>query len=116
LIYENSLVPFFGDGGSARDYTYIDDIIQGVLGSLDFPQSFEVFNLLVKLIENISGRKARLQHLPEQPGDVEITYADVSKARRLLGYNPVTPIEVGLRRFIEWYEAERVHKHQTASL
>ena len=126
LIYENSLVPFYGDGASARDYTYIDDIIQGVVASLDYPQSFEVFNLgesstvtlkrLVKLIEDISGRKARLQHLPEQPGDVEITYADVSKARRLLGYNPVTPIELGLRRFIEWYEAERAPKHHAASL
>jgi UDP-glucuronate 4-epimerase len=123
LIYEGNPVPFFGDGVSARDYTYIDDIIQGVLGAIDHPVPFEVFNLgesstvtlqkLVALIETISGRRAQLQHLPDQAGDVEITYADISKAKRILRYQPVTPIEIGLRRFIEWFETVHAKHHAT---
>jgi UDP-glucuronate 4-epimerase len=115
LIYEKKPIPFFGDGETARDYTYIDDIIQGVLAAVDRPADFEVFNLgesfcvklteLVHLIEEASGRKAELQHLGRQPGDVEITYADISKARKLLGYSPQTPIRQGLEKFIKWFES-----------
>ncbi|MBI4475498.1 MAG: GDP-mannose 4,6-dehydratase [Acidobacteria bacterium] len=117
LIYEGKPIPFFGDGETARDYTYIDDIMQGVLAAIDRPFPFEVFNLgesfcvklseLVALMEEISRRKAELQRLPNQPGDVEITYADISKARRVLGYNPQTPIRSGLEKFIAWFESNQ---------
>jgi len=116
-IYSGKPIPFFGDGSTARDYTYIDDIMQGLLASIDRPLPFEVFNLgesstvtlkqLVEAIERISKRKAIIQQLPLQPGDVEITYADVSKAKRLLGYNPRTNIEEGLAKFIRWFETAR---------
>jgi UDP-glucuronate 4-epimerase len=114
LIYEGKPIPFFGNGQTARDYTYIDDIIQGVMAAIDRPFEFEVFNLgesfcvtlseLVQSIEKVCGRKAVLQQLPVQAGDAEITYADVSKARQMLGYEPRTPIAEGLRKFMEWFE------------
>jgi len=114
LIYEGKPVPFFGDGQTSRDYTYIDDIIQGVTASLDRPYDFEIFNLgesfcvslseLVQMIEQVSGRKGLLNKLPLQPGDVEITFADISKARQMLGYQPHTPIDKGLAKFVEWFE------------
>ena len=117
LVYEGKPIPFFGDGHTGRDYTYIDDIIQGVVASIDHPFDFEVFNLgesfcvtldeLVRLIEKTSGREAQLQRLPAQPGDVEITYADVSKARRMLNYQPSTPLAEGLAKFIRWFEGEK---------
>lgn len=116
-IYGGAAIPFFGDGSTARDYTYIDDIIQGVLAAIERPLPFEVFNLgessvvtlrqLVEAIEDLSGRKAIIKRMPLQPGDVDITYADVSKARQLLGYNPSTPIRDGLAKFIEWFQARR---------
>jgi UDP-glucuronate 4-epimerase len=114
LIYDGKPIPFFGDGQTSRDYTYIDDIIQGVLAAIDHPFGFEVFNLgesfcvtleeLVRQLEKASGRKAELQRLPAQPGDVEITYADVSKARHMLGYRPSTPLAKGLSKFVEWFD------------
>jgi UDP-glucuronate 4-epimerase len=116
LIYDNKPIPFYGDGSTARDYTYIDDIIQGVVAAIDHPLPFEVFNLgesscvklseLVDLLGEISGRKVELRRMPAQPGDVEITYADIDKARKLLGYDPRTPIKAGLTRFIEWFEKQ----------
>jgi UDP-glucuronate 4-epimerase len=117
LIYEQKPIPFFGNGETARDYTYIDDIMQGVIAAIDHPFDFEVFNLgessivtlseLVRSLEEISGRKAILQNLPPQPGDVEITYADISKAAEKLGYAPRTAIRDGLRNFIGWFEGQR---------
>ena len=114
LIYEGKPIPFFGNGETSRDYTYIDDIIQGVAGAIDHPYDFEVFNLgesfcvtlseLVRLLEETSGRKVRLEELPPQPGDVEITYADISKARQMLHYQPHTPLADGLKKFIQWFE------------
>jgi len=116
LIYEQKPIPFFGNGQTIRDYTYIDDIIQGLIAAIDRPFDFEVFNLgesfcvslseLVEAIEKASGRKALIQSLPKQAGDVEITYADVSKARQMLGYHPHTSIGEGLAKFIEWFERE----------
>jgi UDP-glucuronate 4-epimerase len=116
LIYERKPIPFFGDGGTGRDYTYINDIIQGLVAAIDRPFDFEVFNLgesfcvslreLVESIEKVSGRKAQIQSLPIQPGDVEITYADISKACRMLGYTPQTPISEGLAKFVEWFEQQ----------
>lgn len=117
LIYEGKPIPFFGNGETARDYTYIDDIIQGLVASLERPFPFEVFNLggssptklseLVTLLEEVSGRKAQISRLPPEPGDVEITYADVSKAGELLNYRPTTPTKAGLQKFIDWFESTR---------
>jgi UDP-glucuronate 4-epimerase len=117
LIDLGQPVPVFGDGSTRRDYTYIDDIVQGVLAALHYEGSgFEVFNLgeshtvpLARLIELISatlGKPALIERLPLQPGDVPLTYADVSKAQRLLGYVPTTPIEEGIRRFVAWHREQ----------
>ncbi|HHI96588.1 MAG TPA: NAD-dependent epimerase/dehydratase family protein [Thermodesulfatator atlanticus] len=116
LIDRGEEIPIYGDGSAKRDYTYIDDIIQGVLAAIDKDFDYEIFNLgearvtdlltLIKLIEENLGKKARLKFLPFQPGDVPITYADISKAKRLLGYNPQVPIEEGIRRFVAWYKKE----------
>ncbi len=109
-------VPIYGDGTIRRDFTYIDDIVQGVLAALDRAVPFEVFNLgesatielkeLIGLIEDCLGKKARLQWLPPEPGDMPITYADIGKAVRLLGYSPRTPVKEGLPRFVEWFRTE----------
>jgi UDP-glucuronate 4-epimerase len=104
----------FGDGTTRRDYTYIDDIMQGVIASLDYGGPlFDIFNLgenetvqlkdLIAAIETTLGKKAIINKLPEQPGDVPLTCADISKARKLLGYNPTTPLHVGLPKFVEWF-------------
>ena len=117
LIDQGEEIPLFGDGSSKRDYTYIDDIIQGIMAARQKAYPFEIFNLgesrttdlitLVRLIEENLGKKARIRWLPDQPGDVPLTYADISKARRMLGYNPQVPIEEGIRRFVEWYRKNR---------
>ncbi len=104
----------FGDGTTRRDYTYIDDIIQGTMAAIDYDGPlFDIFNLgesetiqlkdLIAAIENALGAKAKINRLPEQPGDVPLTCADISKAKRLLGYKPTTRLSVGLPRFVEWY-------------
>jgi UDP-glucuronate 4-epimerase len=111
-------IELFGDGSTRRDYTFIDDILQGVLAALDRKLGYEVINLgesrtvtlleLVQHIESALGQKAQIQWKPMQPGDVPVTFADVSKAKRLLDYNPGVPIEEGIRRFVAWYrEAAR---------
>src|SRR6266704_3759922 len=100
----------FGDGSTRRDYTYIDDIIHGTMGALKYDgPMFDVFNLgenetiqlkdLIAAIENALGKTAKINRLPEQPGDVPLTYADISKARKLLGYVPATRLSDGLPRF-----------------
>jgi UDP-glucuronate 4-epimerase len=104
----------FGDGTTRRDYTYIDDIIQGTMAALDYDGlAFDIFNLgenqtielreLIAAIEKALGEKAKINRLPEQPGDVPLTCADISKAKKLLGYNPKTKFEDGLPRFVEWF-------------
>jgi UDP-glucuronate 4-epimerase len=113
LIHDGRPIPFYGDGSTARDYTYIDDIIDGIVAALDRPTPYEVFNLgesstvtlkeLVMTLEKVIGKPAIIQRLPSQPGDVEITYADITKARTLLGYNPSTAIADGLKSFNDWY-------------
>lgn len=113
LILQGERVPLFGDGTSQRDYTYIDDIIEGIIGAVRNLRGYNVFNLgesrtiplrkLVFLLEEALGKKAEIKELPEQPGDVPITYADISKARRLLGYDPHVGIEEGIKRFIRWF-------------
>jgi UDP-glucuronate 4-epimerase len=113
LIDRGEPVPFFGDGSSRRDYTFIDDIVQGVVKAIDRPFDYEIINLgesntvtlaeLVELIEGTLGKKANLDRRPSQPGDVPATYADISKARRLLDYAPHTLPEEGIRKFVAWY-------------
>ena len=114
LISQGKPIPVFGDGTTRRDYTFIDDIIAGVRAAMDYRESrYEIINLgesrtvelreLIGLLERELGRDAVIDRQPPQPGDVPQTFADVSKARRLLGYDPRTPIEEGIRRFVEWF-------------
>lgn len=117
MIDKGQPVPFFGDGGSERDYTYYTDIIDGVVASIDRDLGFEIINLgesrttslskLVGLIEKNLGKKAALSRQPEQPGDMKITCADVSKATRLLDYAPSTTIEDGVAQFVSWYKGQK---------
>jgi UDP-glucuronate 4-epimerase len=117
LIDSGKPIPFFGDGSTERDYTYYADIIQGVVAAVDHDLGFEIFNLgesqttklseLVTFIENSLGKKAVLDRQPMQKGDVVMTCADVSKAKRLLGYKPTTKVEDGVRKFVEWYKQIR---------
>jgi len=104
----------FGDGTTRRDYTYIDDIIQGTMTALDYSGPlFDIFNLgesetvqlkdLISVIEDALGKKAKINRLPDQPGDMPLTCADISKAKKLLGYNPTTRLSDGLPRFIDWF-------------
>jgi len=115
-LEEGRPVPFFGDGGSRRDYTYIDDIADGVEAALSLPFAFEIINLggahpvslsdLVRALEAATGRTAVLDRQPDQPGDVPVTYASVEKAERLLGFRARVPLAEGLRRSVEWYRKE----------
>jgi UDP-glucuronate 4-epimerase len=118
LITQGRPIPVFGDGTTRRDYTYVDDIISGVRAAMDYDASaYEVFNLgesrtvslaeLIALLEGELGRAAVVDRQPPQPGDVPQTFADISKARRLLAYDPQTPIEEGIRRFVEWFKGSR---------
>jgi UDP-glucuronate 4-epimerase len=117
LIDEEKPIPVFGDGTTRRDYTYIDDIIAGVVAAMNYTASqFEVINLgesqtvelryLIELIENALGKRAIIDRKPLQAGDVPVTFADIRKARRLLGYHPQTKIEDGVRQFIEWFKRQ----------
>ena len=117
-IHAGEAIDQFGDGTTRRDYTYIDDIIQGVTAALKYDGPlFDIFNLgesqtvelreLIVAIENALGKKAKINQLPEQPGDVPLTCADISKARKLLGYNPTTPLRVGLPKFVEWFSRQK---------
>jgi UDP-glucuronate 4-epimerase len=114
LISQRKPIPVFGDGTTRRDYTYIDDIIDGVMAAIDYDKSnYEVFNLgesrtvelneLISLLEKELDTPAIIDREPAQPGDVPQTFAGISKARALLGYNPKIQIEEGLRRFVEWF-------------
>jgi len=113
-IHGGEPIDQFGDGTTRRDYTYIDDIIQGTMAALKYDgPMFDVFNLgesetiqlkdLIAAIENALGKKAKINQLPEQPGDMPLTCADISKARKLLGYDPKTKFSEGLPKFIDWF-------------
>jgi UDP-glucuronate 4-epimerase len=118
-IMKGKEIKRFGNGDSARDYTYVDDIVQGITAAISYKKSFDVFNLgnsspinlndFISTIEKITGNKAIIKELPMQPGDVSITYADISKAKRLLGYSPTTRLEDGLALFYEWLIKSRLH-------
>jgi UDP-glucuronate 4-epimerase len=116
LISEGRPIPVFGDGTTRRDYTYVDDIIGGVRAAIDYEASiYEVINLgesrtvelreLIALLEKELGQRAVIERQPLQPGDVPQTFADITKARTLLGYNPQTDIAEGIRRFVEWFRS-----------
>ena len=111
-IYAGQAIDQFGDGSTRRDYTYIDDVIQGTMAALKYEgPRYDIFNLgesetiqlreLISALENALGKKAKINRLPEQPGDMPLTCADISKARKLLGYNPTMKFSEGLPRFVK---------------
>ncbi len=113
-IYAGQPIDQFGDGTTRRDYTYIEDVIQGTMAALEYEGPlFDIFNLgesetiqlkdLIVAIENALGKRAKIKQLPEQPGDMPLTCADISKARKLLGYKPTTRLSEGLPNFIDWF-------------
>lgn len=116
LIDQGKPVPMFGDGSTRRDYTYVDDIMDGLVKAVDTPFQYEIFNLgehhttslreLIDLISSALGKSVAIQQMELQPGDVEITYADIDKARHMLGYDPKVGMEEGIRRFIAWHKAQ----------
>jgi UDP-glucuronate 4-epimerase len=116
MIDQGESIPVFGDGSSGRDYTYIDDITRGVVAAAQLDTPYDVFNLgnaspvslnvLIETIEKAVGKQAKIRRLPMQPGDVPITYADISKASRVLGYKPETPLRQGIDNFVDWYRLQ----------
>ena len=113
-IYAGQPIDQFGDGSTRRDYTYIDDVIQGTTAALKYEgPRYDIFNLgesetiqlkeLISAIESALGKKAKVNRLPEQPGDMPLTCADISKARKSLGYNPTMKFSEGLPRFVKWF-------------
>jgi UDP-glucuronate 4-epimerase len=117
LIDYGGKIPMYGDGSSRRDYTYIDDLIKGMVAAIHRHQGFEIYNLgesqttslkeLIDLIEEALDKKANIETIDPQPGDVSMTYADVTKARRMLGYEPKVNMKEGIKRFVEWYEGNK---------
>ena len=113
LIQAGQPIPFFGDGSMARDYTYVTDTVSGIIAATQKASGFEIFNLgesqtvtlarLVELLEAALGKKAVIDRQPTQPGDVPVTFADISKARARLGYSPQIGIEQGVNLFIDWF-------------
>lgn len=117
LISEGRPITIYGDGRTRRDYTYIDDIISGIVASLDyFGSNYEIINLgnskpvelykLINALEKVLGKRAIINRLPERPGDVPFTCANISKAKRLLNYQPKTSLSNGLQKFISWYKTQ----------
>ncbi|MCC6156239.1 MAG: GDP-mannose 4,6-dehydratase, partial [Candidatus Hydrogenedentes bacterium] len=116
LIDEGKPVPMFGDGSALRDYTYIGDILDGVIKAIDTPFGYEIFNLgeshttslkeLITLLGELLGKPVNIQPMPFPPSDMETTYADITKARDLLGYAPSTTMREGLTQFITWYRQQ----------
>jgi len=125
LLARGATIPLYGDGQSRRDYTYIEDIVDGLEATLDAAPGFEILNLggaettaLVDLVRWLAEElvvEPRIEYLPDQPGDVPITYADVTKAGRLLGYSPKVPIREGLRRFVSWYRERQARGAREAA-
>jgi UDP-glucuronate 4-epimerase len=108
----------FGDGSTRRDYTYIDDIVEGILRCLDVQVGYEIINLgnnspvslneFIALLEKITGQKAKIKKLGMQPGDVNVTYADITKAKTILHWSPKTSLEEGLTKFVGWFRVNRL--------
>lgn len=120
-IEEGKPITIYGDGRSKRDYTYVDDIISGIKATLAYSESqYEIINLgnnqpvqlltLISLLEKTLGKKALVKHSPEQKGDVPMTFADIKKAKKLLGYKPKTSLETGLQKFMDWFQEHNEKK------
>ncbi len=117
LIDAGKPIPVFGDGSTARDHTFVTDILDGIIACTKKEFGFEVFNLgesqtirldqLISLIESALGKKAIIDRQPLQPGDVPITFADISKAQKMLGYNPQVKAEKGVPIFVDWFRKNR---------
>ncbi|NMC37102.1 MAG: SDR family NAD(P)-dependent oxidoreductase [Bacteroidales bacterium] len=126
LIFSDKPVPFYGDGSTARDYTFIDDIVKGIGLALEHLNGFRIYNLggtgvvdlktMLSTIEKSLGKKAKLNILPPQPGDVNITYADISSANAEIGYSPVVSFQEGIRIFTDWYLRYRDYLYGNQSL
>ncbi len=116
-IFEGEEIQMFGDGSSRRDYTYVSDIVDGILSCRTKNYTYEIFNLgrsdtvrlseLITKLEQYSGRKAKVRQLPQQPGDVNQTFADISKARQILDFEPKVSIDQGLQKFVQWFSNTR---------
>jgi UDP-glucuronate 4-epimerase len=114
LMTAGKPIPVFGDGNTARDYTFVSDTLDGIIACTKKEFGFEIFNLgesqtvklnyLIELLEAALGKKAVIERLPMQPGDVPLTFADISKARAKLGYDPQVKIERGIKLFAEWFK------------
>lgn len=118
LMLNDEEIPMFGDGETSRDYTYVDDIVDGIKRSCDYvinnENVYEIINLgnsspitlkeMINIIGEVIGVIPKINKLPMQPGDVDRTYADISKAKRLLGYTPKTSFKEGIKKFVEWYK------------
>jgi len=125
LIDSGRPIPVFGDGSARRDYTFVEDIVDGVVACTERTLGYEVFNLgesqtvrldeLITLLESSLGKPALIDRQPLQPGDVPVTYANISKARRLLGYDPKTKIADGIPKFIAWFRGARSGEHGAGS-
>ena len=121
LMLNNEEIPMFGDGTTSRDYTYIDDIVDGIIRSCDYVSNnqnvYEILNLgnsspislkeMIEVIGKVVGVEPEIKELPMQPGDVDRTYADISKAKKLIGYEPKTTFEQGIKNFVEWYKVNK---------
>ena len=117
LMFDGKEIPIFGSGESRRDYTYVEDIVAGIIAAIEVNPPYEIINLgesqtitlieMVRHLEDTLGKKARLRFLPDQPGDMQITYADIDRARRILGYNPQKPFKEGIRLFADWFKNSR---------
>lgn len=117
LMLNNEPIPMFGDGTTSRDYTYIDDIVDGIIRSCNYVENnndvYEILNLgnsspvslkeMINTIAEVLNKTPNIQELPMQPGDVERTFADISKAKKLIGYNPKTSFKNGIENFVKWY-------------
>jgi UDP-glucuronate 4-epimerase len=113
-ILKGEPITMYGNGNTSRDYTFVDDIVQGIIAAISYDKTgFEIMNLgnnysvtlkeLIRAIEEVTGKKANIEQYPEQPGDVSKTFADISKANQLLGYNPQTELKDGLKKFYDWF-------------
>ena len=118
LIEQDKPIPVYGDGTTMRDYTYIEDIISGICSAIEYNKTpYEIINLgggspvtlneMISTIEEILGKKAEINRLPMQPGDVNKTVSDITKARKLLNYNPQTSFKEGIRKFVEWRKNDK---------
>ena len=117
LVIQGKPLSKYGDGKTKRDYTFVDDIVKGIIAASDKELDFEIINLgnkkpvslndFISIVEKLTGKKALIDQQPMQPGDVDITYADIRKAQKLLGYKPETSFEAGMKKLYDWYKANR---------